>query len=907
MPERTYSDINRDELKTFASSEGHGYDAADQFTDIVESELETSLIDKFDEAGIHAMGMEFAVAPPMSNHEYSNLSGSIPLGAVWLNREMDDTALSFFYLGAIDGSNGPEAVRDTAPSGAGGTTGWSASGSFFVAHYSGNADEIEPADWKDAAATVPNDAGDTLPVVVGTEFMIRALDDDQPQLQTSSAADAWFGFGTEITVSESSGTLNVSYENGRYSHFRWLLDQLEITPADGDASPAHQFAGTGDNRVPKWEPNEDRSGSFSLGSPPPGLEVYGGDPLYNGVTYGDVSQLQADLWELGFWFTDMVATAHAGTYGHDPANQDTLTAGHASGDFGEQTAWALREFQIYASQETVAVENQSAGNYVGRLQSTANTRQYEGKITGVLDDETAKCIQHWLDNDLRCPVVVEARTQGSGSDYVTLEFENLWRHDDDPDPSHRMFLADIAGSMEDSNGNAIANSPNVRSFTPDGRVVIGDYGSAGHGGPRSVHDKHTWDAGELTPENLIGEARTAMGSATESTYKAIRAVADVECYGFFDVINAWDSAVQSAGPYHWTLRAGFELPPYFSYVKSADRDAFDELLGSRGVDVDTDWDGGVDSMFNDSQRKYSDDVTLRYHAGGTRSDITSSETLRNVDADYFRTWHWFSRLVHAGRTSDGYRGGMWDMARVRVRDILYTEMPNTTPGGNSVPGTSAGSMTRTTSRIGDIFTSEMAVALLLRWHVKKPAHVCNTDAGTGVTNAFDEAVASASGNASVDLSENAGNWNENTDYGEILANAIFDSDESDYNNGTYATYRNNNLPDWQDGGREYYEGPDWATYTNGGGFSWAATGAAVEYTGPNEDMNAKKDRLTSLHKVRTWPRYANQSDANHTPTDWYDSTLGSLDEAHNSFELDESDLLEAPYDTNLTLSIGDSP
>jgi hypothetical protein len=58
----------------------------------------------------------------------------------------------------------------------------------------------------------------------------------------------------------------------------------------------------------------------------------------------------------------------------------------------------------------------------------------------------------------------------------------------------------------------------------------------------------------------------------------------------------------------------------------------------------------------------------------------------------------------AGRTVDSYRRAMWPMARVRIRDILSASL--------------AGPM-----QIGQAFTSELAVAVLVRWHIRFPAHI----------------------------------------------------------------------------------------------------------------------------------------------------------------------------------------
>jgi hypothetical protein len=68
------------------------------------------------------------------------------------------------------------------------------------------------------------------------------------------------------------------------------------------------------------------------------------------------------------------------------------------------------------------------------------------------------------------------------------------------------------------------------------------------------------------------------------------------------------------------------------------------------------------------------------------------------------------------RTSADLPAAMWDMARTRVRDLLATPWaaavgsPPTVPYVGTRPAT-----------LGEVFTSEHAVALLYRYHVNQPA------------------------------------------------------------------------------------------------------------------------------------------------------------------------------------------
>lgn len=92
----------------------------------------------------------------------------------------------------------------------------------------------------------------------------------------------------------------------------------------------------------------------------------------------------------------------------------------------------------------------------------------------------------------------------------------------------------------------------------------------------------------------------------------------------------------------------------------------------------------------------------------------------NDDTDYFRNWHWHYRFVVAGRSIAGFQNGMWDMARIRLRDILTAPFP----AAAGIPGVPDGAGGNRAATIGDCFTSEEAVGMLLRWHISRPFDIC---------------------------------------------------------------------------------------------------------------------------------------------------------------------------------------
>lgn len=403
-----------------------------------------------------------------------------------------------------------------------------------------------------------------------------------------------------------------------------------------------------------------------------------------------VEQLQNDLDHLGF---DVV--------------------GGADGQAGRKTQWAIREFQIYAGMERVAREiaGHASHRYVDRLEAVeTGASRYTGPISGVLNEETRALLGHWLASAWRCPVVVEAWSMSSGRRH-SLKASNIWLHDELKSSQPRVYVRDFSGYYDLPPGRRQSDM-----------VVAGDFVTFDQwSGPRSVPSRHTWGAqSELTPANLIGREHEELRTDQLSTFKVVRAVSEVECLGFFDSVNSYDNAFVSVGPCHWTLGiadrnggvdAG-EMCGFLAYLERFFPDAYRKAFGDFGAGIQAHWGEDGAALFKSTQRKYSEWVTLENESGG-HSDLARSE----AEGDYFKTWHWFYRFLMAGRTVDGYRHAMWDMARIRLRDLTATPWPD------GVSSVMEGPMSSRPPQLGDVFTSEKALGILLRWHIRYPADV----------------------------------------------------------------------------------------------------------------------------------------------------------------------------------------
>ncbi len=472
-----------------------------------------------------------------------------------------------------------------------------------------------------------------------------------------------------------------------------------------------------------------------------GVPIGAALPRWGGVDNAPADQCPIDLGEMLQLLvapnTDnqINVSEHVRTLQEDLRTLGFTIVGTPNGEFGRRTAWAVREFQIYAKMEHVArvradaeaahrqgahvvtARGANATNtesiYVASLEQVENDQRYTGPVSGVVNADTRAALEHWLENDWRCPVVIEAWTMSRGN-RVALVRSNLWRHDDLANVNPRMFARDFSRYYD---------SPDTRNA--DDYFVIGDFARhLGWSGPRSVAPSHTWTPeAEVLPAAFIDGALSA---AQTSTFKVVRAVAEVECEGHFDSVNSYDNAFVSAGPCHWTLGivdgntvSEGELCGFLAYLRAVDEGAFEAAMGFFGARVDEAWgtDGG--DLFIATSRKYVGWMALQ------REDREFERMpLTEADGDYFKTWHWFYRFVMAGRTIDGYRERMWHMARVRIRDIRATPWGAHT-GAHAVNIANVGTSPGRAATIGDVFTSERATAILLRWHVRYPSGVVN--------------------------------------------------------------------------------------------------------------------------------------------------------------------------------------
>ncbi|MGO7377505.1 peptidoglycan-binding protein [Rhizobium ruizarguesonis] len=406
-----------------------------------------------------------------------------------------------------------------------------------------------------------------------------------------------------------------------------------------------------------------------------------------------VALLQRDLKQLGF-----------------------AVVGTADGDFGGRTFWALREFQSYSKYATVAQLNGTSGPLFDRLVPVkTGANQYQGHVDGIANTETRTLLEHWLASAWRCPVVINVWNLNSSGAKKSLEAQNVWLYND-----HDVSSSKVAFFAHDLSGHF----PHT-GVLADGTTLLGRFiRYPGFGGPLSTPPLFTQPSAEITPENLIGRGYPQLSPAEQSTFRVVRAVSEVECLGFFDCINAYDSAIASIGPCHWTLGLvkrsngvgqiyDGELCGTLAYAAWQAQAAFDFYFSFFGVNVRDDWTDqkGIPNgkrLFSQSLRKYASWLAFP-DENGDYKPVPSAEQ----DGNYFKSWHWIYRFTAAMRESQALRSAIWDVARIRLRDV------------GSIPVDVSG----ISRRVDEVFTSEKARALLHRWHIYRPAEIASSGPG----------------------------------------------------------------------------------------------------------------------------------------------------------------------------------
>jgi len=466
---------------------------------------------------------------------------------------------------------------------------------------------------------------------------------------------------------------------------------------------------------------------------PSALDEYGAKILKIGdqdsSTSGPIRQLQKRLNDLGF-----------------------TIVGTPDGVFGPRTAVALRELQIAASYDSIHARTEP-----GPLDSYAvhdALRRYIGPIHGVLDAETAETINVWSNprqywpnapfDRIFNPLRIQAR-QMNANVLNAISDDDVWAHDEVTTDGLRFFAVDQLERYDIPESEHLTAEP--------GMAILGRYTASYLGGPVVDNNppKSIWNSAKIRLSNLVPVPFDPINLPIRSQYRVIRAVAEVECLGHYDSINCYDKARLSAGMYHWALQGAYdgkvavgELAAFLACYKDYDANAYWQDFGRFGIEPETAWDPAAwNSDGAHSQAKFAGRLAMYglHDAVGAvypyqlrpLGEINSNGIPQGVlseDAylvDYLRSWRSLHRLLMALRLSPALHHAQWYYALLRLRTLL--NRPWTTGSLNDAPVIQEASGLRAAT-FGEIFTSEKAVAVLLRWHVNRPGRVIESSGAT---------------------------------------------------------------------------------------------------------------------------------------------------------------------------------
>lgn len=431
--------------------------------------------------------------------------------------------------------------------------------------------------------------------------------------------------------------------------------------------------------------------------------------------YGDFDLRQGDEDSDQIWGGSQRSSAGSATAASGPSNAIAVTSPVAdlqrdliavgirlgavkpTGFFGSKTEAALREFQCYAKMATVAKEDvaNTSTVYVERLAAVSTgAARYAGPVCGVLNAATRSALTHWIKESWRCPVVLDAWDESAKPPVRAAE--NIWVSDDPAAAGYVVKATDLSGTYRTQKvGEVWPLGQSKRYAKTRGPVVTTDEAEA---------------ACEVLPETLIGTQWSSLTAADQSSFRVVRAVAEVECEGFFDIVNAYDSAILSTGIFHFTVQptGDGELAGVLARLADEQSADYERAIKFYGVDV-------VPPKKKKARFKLADENDA-YDEPSLETETEKQEYAAKLE--YLRNWHWVYRTVMMARTTRSFREQQWSEAIARLKLIRGTPIDEALvePSDSSVDPP-------VLATIGEAFTSELAIGYLLRWHVNRPSDI----------------------------------------------------------------------------------------------------------------------------------------------------------------------------------------
>ncbi|MEJ8838074.1 hypothetical protein [Ramlibacter sp. AN1133] len=431
--------------------------------------------------------------------------------------------------------------------------------------------------------------------------------------------------------------------------------------------------------------------------------------------------------------------------------------------FDARVAMAVREFQVESAQARWSLDS---GGVLHAQQQLA-PRRYFGRVHGIVDGETRRMLQLWLNlpaleqgapplgplgtqarNGLQ--VVACAVTQPNVPVAAAVVSADIWGAMGNPvagvddfdymTQGRRHWAIDRLMRWGDA---VAADAPTLADFgepvppagidaTPLGRFHQKGAEDFDIGGP-SMRDSDHWQSTRLTWARFQDPPSADM-PARQTDWRVLYGMTYPETFGHEDVLNGWDQALLSIGWCHWTLAlaggAG-EMGAMLSWYRHRDPAGFHRDLGRFGLHAPP-W-GQAGPVLRVGAGKYVARIPM-WGAGDPAQRLARVQpqvpdaAQRHLEHTWMRSWRMFYRFHQALRLSPGMRRANREFSLRRLGELMGS--PWGGGGGFDAPAT-----------IGHLVCSERAAVALMRWHINRPNDVVHADGGPG--GRLNAAVASA--------------------------------------------------------------------------------------------------------------------------------------------------------------------
>ncbi|WP_462076206.1 peptidoglycan-binding domain-containing protein [Nitrospira sp. CMX1] len=464
---------------------------------------------------------------------------------------------------------------------------------------------------------------------------------------------------------------------------------------------------------------------------------------------GHVAALVADLRELGF-----------------TAPVDGTTR------FDARVAMAVREFQIEANQVDLSIDR-------GGVQKVRSPRRYFGRVHGIVDGETRRLIQLWLNrprvegdpqplgpsvDHARNGLLVIACVAQPGPDPLAArpvhpQGSDVWGAMGEPDQPPPGVAGVVQGDDFDFmflhcrhwaidrlsrwDPPVAEEPPILANFGPPvpfagvDAVPLGRYTNAYIGGPSMAFfsRRDHWQSTLLTWNRFQDSPSPDLPPRPED-WRVLYGMTYPETFGYEDVINGYDPALLSIGWSHWTLathRWEDDPPPLhreadvremgamLAWYRHRDPEGFHRDLGQFGLHTPA-W-GTAAVQFNGPG--LHNGRILMWGAGDSNNRLNlvlpqePDVTQWHLEHTWMRSWRWVYRFLQVARLSTSFRRANREFLLRRI--ITFLAAPYRGGGFAGEPPPS----------IGALACSEQAVIALMRWHINLPGYVIRRNGHPG--------------------------------------------------------------------------------------------------------------------------------------------------------------------------------